>query len=127
MGNGLCGSAKCASYLPEGPTDPVMEARVLILKDEAGRKDKCFLYDSHGDLLSLHNGRFSPLPKRVGTACCELMLDGSRFGGHHRIHVWCNSFVLQRHDNENAPDSSVESLSTRQSASIYSLVHRSRS
>lgn len=55
-------------YLPEGPIDPVIDARVLILKDEAGRKDKVFLYDSHGDQQSLHNGRYSPLPKRVETS-----------------------------------------------------------
>ena len=64
-GTGRFVSAKCARYLPEGPSDPVMETRVLILKDEAGRKDKVFLYDSHSDLQSLYNGRYSPLPKRV--------------------------------------------------------------
>lgn len=53
------------SYLPEGPTDPIHEARVLILKDEAGRKDKVFLYDSQGDGELLRDGRYSPIPKRV--------------------------------------------------------------
>lgn len=60
-----------------------MEARVLILKDEAGRKDKVFLYDSHGDQVALQNGRFSPLPKRVGACCCEI--DG------RRIEIWKQS------------------------------------
>ena len=41
------------------------EARVLILKDEAGRKDKVFLYDSQGDEQTFNNGRYSPVPKRV--------------------------------------------------------------
>jgi hypothetical protein len=53
------------SYLPEGHTDLVRDARVLILKDEAGRKDKVFLYDSHGDEAMFRAGRYSPLPKRV--------------------------------------------------------------
>jgi hypothetical protein len=52
-------------YLPEGSSDLVNEARVLILKDEAGRKDKIFLYDSHGDEQTFRNGRYSPIPKRV--------------------------------------------------------------
>ena len=52
-------------YLPEGSSDPVNEARVLILKDEAGRKDKVFLYDSQGDEQTFRNGRYSPPPKRV--------------------------------------------------------------
>lgn len=52
-------------YLPEGSSDPVNELRVLILKDEAGRKDKVFLYDSQGDEQTFRNGRYSPPPKRV--------------------------------------------------------------
>jgi hypothetical protein len=51
-------------YLPDGPTDSVSDVRVLILKDEAGRKDKQFLYDSRGEEVP-HDGRYSPLPKRV--------------------------------------------------------------
>lgn len=56
------------SYLSEGPSDHAHEARVLILKEEAGRKDKAILYDSQGDEQTLHNDRFSPVPKRVETA-----------------------------------------------------------
>lgn len=58
------------SYLPEPATDPVNETRVLILKDEAGRKDKVFLYDSQGDEQTFHNGRYSPVPKRVVVPPC---------------------------------------------------------
>lgn len=61
------------SYLPEAATDPVNEARVLILKDEAGRKDKVFLYDSQGDEQTFHNGRYSPVPKRVVVPLCWLV------------------------------------------------------
>ena len=72
-----------------------MDARILILKDEAGRKDKVFLYDSHGDQQSLHDGRYSPLPKRVGISCLsELTVGGSRLGGDYRIHVRGNPIVV---------------------------------
>lgn len=53
------------SLVPEAPGDAVVGARVLILKDEAGRKDKVYLYDSQKDERVFHNGRYSPPPKRV--------------------------------------------------------------
>ena len=70
------------------------EARVLILKDEAGRKDKVFLFDSQGDGEVLGDGRYSPIPKRVLPFSIKLRLDGSRFGSDYRVHVWCNSVVI---------------------------------
>jgi len=85
------------SYLPEGTSDPIPEARVLILKDEAGRKDKVYLYDSQGDEETFRNGRYSPVPKRVSQhwfVMMWLILDGSRFGSHYRVHVWCNSIII---------------------------------
>jgi hypothetical protein len=55
-------------FLPETPGDPCVGARVLILKDEAGRKDKVYLYDSQKDERIFCSGRYSPPPKRVGVA-----------------------------------------------------------
>lgn len=71
-----------------------MDARVLILKDEAGRKDKVFLYDSYGDQQSLQNGRYSPLPKRVDLYLSKLTEGGSRFRGDYGIHVRGNPVVV---------------------------------
>ena len=59
------------SYHPEGPIDPLTGARVLILKDEAGRKDKVLLYDSHGDERTFRSGQCSPAPKRVRPHVCQ--------------------------------------------------------
>ena len=41
------------------------DVRVLILKDEAGRKDKIILYDSEGVQQSFSDGQYAPMPKRV--------------------------------------------------------------
>lgn len=53
--------------MPDAPTDPVRNARVLILKDEAGRKDKIYLYDSHGTAGEFAAGHYSPGPRRVSS------------------------------------------------------------
>jgi len=82
-------------YLPQGSSDLVNEARVLILKDEAGRKDKIFLYDSHRDEQTFRNGRYSPVPKRVWSwRTARLIADGSRFGSDYRIYVRRNSIII---------------------------------
>lgn len=59
------GEADGGRYVPETPGDPCVGARVLLLKDEAGRKDKVYLYDSQKDERVFRSGRYSPPPKRV--------------------------------------------------------------
>ena len=70
MGTGPCDcwgavGADGNRFLPEALGDPCVAARVLILKDEAGRKDKVYLYDSQKDDRVFRSGRYSPPPKRV--------------------------------------------------------------
>ena len=85
---------------------------MLILKEEAGRKDKIFLYDSQGDEQTFHNDRYSPVPRRVQPFKFGLIKDGSRFGSDNGIYVRRNSIIVQRNDDKDAFDSNLKRVSS---------------
>jgi hypothetical protein len=99
-------------YLPDENVDHLHDVRVVLVKDESGRRDKVVLYDSHGDDTHFHRGQSSPLPRRVlSTILGGADVDGQRVGGDYRVHVRGHSPVVQGDNYENALDSIIKSPS----------------
>jgi hypothetical protein len=128
-GYGVMGAGETdeGRFLPEVPGDPCVGARVLILKDEAGRKDKVYLYDSQKDERVFRSDRYSPPPKRVcigrGQADC---VDGSRFRGHYRVHVRRDTVILQGHDDKVTSHPPHQPHRPHKSPALHTLIHRPR-